>query len=212
MKFDIRNENETDYREVEELTRGAFWNLYVPGCDEHFLVHKMRSHPDFVKELDFVAVSDDRIIGSILYTRSQVTDETGHVLDTLTFGPLCVHPDFQRKGVGKALITHTSKLAADMGYPAIIIYGDPHNYCVNGFRSCKDFNVTNKDGKYPYAMMVLELKEGALAGHQWIYTDSDVFKFDPQEVEEFDKQFPPRDKAFQHSQVEFALAVRAFIE
>jgi predicted N-acetyltransferase YhbS len=212
MKFDIRNENESDYREVEELTRDAFWNLYFPGCEEHYLVHKMRSHPDFVKALDFVAVSKGRIIGSILYTKSQVVDETGRVLETLTFGPLCVHPDFQRKGVGKALISRTSKLALEMGYPAIIIYGDPRNYCVNGFKNCKDFNITNKDGKHPYAMLVLELKEGIFAGHTWKLLESDVYILNPEEVEEFDKQFPPREKGFQHSQVEFGMAVRAFIE
>jgi putative acetyltransferase len=212
MNFDIRNENETDYREVEELTRDAFWNLYFPGCDEHYLVHKIRSHPDFVKTLDFVAISNGRVIGSIIYTKSNVVDEMGRMLETLTFGPLCVHPKYQRKGVGKALISHTSKLALEMGYPAIIIYGDPRNYCVNGFKSCKDFNITNKDGKYPYAMLVLELKKGSLVGHRWTYWDSDAFKFDPQDVEEFDKQFPPKEKGFQHSQVEFGMAVRAFIE
>jgi predicted N-acetyltransferase YhbS len=212
MNLILRNENDTDFREVEELTRESFWNLYFPGCDEHYLVHKMRSHHDFVKELDFVAVSEGRIIGSILYTRSQVVDETGRALETLTFGPLCVHPSFQRKGIGKALISHTSKLAIEMGYPAIIIYGDPHNYCVNGFKSCKDFNLTNKDGKHPYAMMVLELKEGVFANHKWTLQESDVYILKPEEVEEFDKSFSPKEKSFQHSQVEFSMAVRAIIE
>ena len=212
MDLIIRNENEADYREVEKLTREAFWNLYFPGCDEHYLVHKMRSHPDFVKELDFVAVSDGQIIGSILYTKSQVVDETERVLETLTFGPLCVYPGFQRKGVGKALISHTSKLAIEKGYPAIIIYGDPHNYCVNGFKNCKDFNITNKDGKFPYAMLVLELKEGVFAEHQWKLTESDVYIFNQEEVEEFDKEFEPKEKRTQPSQVVFSMSVRAFIE
>ena len=212
MNLVIRNENETDYREVEELTREAFWNLYFPGCQEHYLVHVLRDHPDFIKELDFVAVSEGRIIGSILYTKSHVVDEAGNKMETLTFGPLCVHPDFQRKGVGKALIEHTRKLAIEMGYPAVIIYGSPHNYCVHGFRNCKDFNITNVEGKYPYAMLVLELKEGAFEGRQWTYHDSEVFQLDPDKVEEFDKRFAPKEKGTQYSQVEFMMSVRAFIE
>jgi len=212
MTFEIRNEREADYREVEELTREAFWNLYFPGCDEHYLVHILRDHPDFIKELDFVAVSQGKIIGSILYSKSHVTDETGNRMDTLSFGPLCVHPDFQRKGVGKALIAHTKKLALEMGYPAILIYGDPHNYCVHGFRNGIDFNISNADGKHPYGMLVLELKKGTFKGHRWTLTQSSVFEFDPKDVEAFDRTFAPKKKDTQYSQVEFAMAVRAYLE
>jgi len=212
MNLVIRNENEADYREVEEMTREAFWNLYFPGCEEHYLTHIIRSHPDFIKELDFVAVSDGKIVGNIMYTKSHVTDESGNKMDTLSFGPLCVHPDYQRKGIGKALIEHTCKLAVQMGYPAILIYGDPHNYCVNGFLNCKDLNIRNEEGKHPYGMLVLELKEGAFAGHQWVLKQSEVFQLDPEAVEEFDKQFPPKEKKTQYSQVEFMMAVRAVLE
>ena len=104
MDFIIRNETKADYREVEELTREAFWNLYVPGCDEHFLVNKIRQHPDYLPDLDFVAVSDGKIVGSIFFTKSYIESEAGVRLDTLTFGPVCVLPEHQHEGIGSALI------------------------------------------------------------------------------------------------------------
>lgn len=212
MNLIIRNETEADYREVEELTREAFWNLYFPGCDEHYLVHIMRNHPDFIRDLDFVAVSEGRIIGSILYTKSHVTDEAGNRMDTLSFGPLCVHPDFQRKGVGKALIEHTKKLAIEMDCPAILIYGSPHNYCAYGFRNGIDFNIANAEGKHPYGLLVRELKKGVFDDHRWTLTQSSAFEFDPKDVEAFDKTFTPKKKDTQYSQVEFAMSVRAYLE
>ena len=104
VDVDIRPEVERDYPETEELTRDAFWNLYVPGCDEHYLVHAMRSHPDFIGDLDCVAVVGGRIVGSILYTKSCMVNENGDKIETATFGPLCVHPEYQRQGIGSRLI------------------------------------------------------------------------------------------------------------
>ena len=66
MDIIMRNETENDYRVVEEITREAFWNLYVPGCNEHYIVHVMRDHPDFLKELDFVAEYNGKIVGNII--------------------------------------------------------------------------------------------------------------------------------------------------
>ena len=87
MDIIIRNETENDYRVVEEITREAFWNLYFPGCIEHYLVHKMRNHPDFLKELDFVAEYDGKIVGNIMYTKAWLIDELGKEMDIVSFGP-----------------------------------------------------------------------------------------------------------------------------
>lgn len=212
MELTIRNETQEDYFAVEEMTREAFWNLYVPGCEEHYVTHVMRNHEDCVPELDFVALHDGKIVGHILYTKSYVENEAGEKLDTLTFGPLCVRPEFQRKGVGKALINHTKEIAIRKGYPAVIIYGSPHNYIVHGFRNGRDFNIANAEGRYPYALLVLELKEGAFAGHQWKYIGSQGYMIDSSQAEEFDKRFKPKEKGFQYSQVEFALDIRAFVD
>ncbi|MFW6253539.1 MAG: GNAT family N-acetyltransferase [Chitinivibrionales bacterium] len=127
MNIDIRNERHEDHRAVEELTREAFWNLYVPGCDEHYLVHIMRNHPDFIPTLDFVAVLDDKIVGNIMYTKSYVIDRDNNRLETITFGPVSVLPEYQRKGIGSALIRHSSDIAHQNGFKAIIIEGHPYN-------------------------------------------------------------------------------------
>ncbi len=164
MELTIRNETENDFRTVEELTREAFWNLYFPGCVEHYLVHIMRDHPDFLKELDFVAEVDGKIVGNIMYTRSWLIDELGGELEIVSFGPVCVLPELQRKGVGGALIRHTLELATAQGAKAVVILGDPHNYCKHGFKSSKDLNISDLNGDYPNGMLALELEAGALAG------------------------------------------------
>ena len=111
----IRNEEKRDHQAVEELTRRAFYNLYVPGCVEHYLVHIMREHEDFIPELDFVLEEDGRIIGNIMYTKAKLVDETGREKEILTFGPVCVEPDLQRQGYGKQLMEHSFTKAVELG-------------------------------------------------------------------------------------------------
>jgi putative acetyltransferase len=119
----IRNEKEKDYRDVEQLIREAFWNLYVPGCSEHFLMHNLRNSKDFMPALDFVAEGEGRIIGQIAYSRGIIKYKQGGQKEVISFGPVSVLPAFQKRGVGSALIIHTINLARDMGYPAICIAG-----------------------------------------------------------------------------------------
>ena len=111
----IRNETESDFRRVEEITRAAFWNLYVPGCSEHYVAHVIRSHEDFVKELDFVAEADGEIVGNIMYTKAQLLDEDGEKKEILTFGPISVLPEYQRQGIGTRLMEHSFEKAAGLG-------------------------------------------------------------------------------------------------
>ena len=96
----IRKETRGDRQAVEAVTRRAFYNVYVPGCTEHYLVHIMREHPDFIPELALVAELDGRVIGNVMYTRATLTDEAGAVKDVLTFGPVSIAPEHQRKGCG----------------------------------------------------------------------------------------------------------------
>jgi len=211
MKINIRREIESDYRTVEELTREAFWNLNVPGCDEHYLVHVLRSHPDFIPEMDFVAEVDNRIAGSIMYTRSFVIDDDNNKLDTITFGPLCVHPEYQRKGIGTSLINHTREIAVNNGASAIIILGHPHNYCRHGFRNSMDYGISNSEGRYPYGQLVLELKKGVFEGKMWKFYYSTVYNIDQDDVDAFDKEFPVKNREYKTTQEEFSIAVRAFL-
>ena len=94
----IRREEPADYRRVEEITRKAFWNLYTPGCTEHYLAHILRNHPDFLPELDLVIELDGQVIGSIMYTHNRLTDEDGNEKPILTFGPVSIAPEYQRQG------------------------------------------------------------------------------------------------------------------
>lgn len=211
MNISIRNECENDYSSVEQLTREAFWNLYVPGCNEHYLVHVMRKHPDFISNLDFVAVSDDKIVGNIMYAKSYIVDELHNRIETISFGPLSVLPPYQKQGVGSALLRHSLKTASELNYKVIIIYGHPHNYCKHGFRSSKDFGVSDVEGKYPYGLLVYELEKGILQGHTWKYYPSGVYEIAPAAAEEFDKQFDFKEKKYTYTQEEFSIACRAYL-
>ena len=136
----IRNELPSDYDRVEEITRKAFYNMYIPGCTEHYLVRTMRSHPDFIKELDFVLEADGQIIGNIMYTKATLTDEAGERKEILTFGPVSILPAYQRRGYGKLLIEHSFEKAISSGYDTIVIFADPGNYqaiWLSGIISCR---------------------------------------------------------------------------
>ncbi len=208
----IRNEEETDYERVEEITREAFWNLYVPGCNEHYLVHIMRSHKDFLPELDFVIEADNQIIGNIMYTKARLIDESGEEKEILTFGPVCIVPEYQRMGYGKMLIEHSFNIAIALGYDVIVIFGNPGNYVSRGFKSCKKYNVCIENGTFPSAMMVKELKPEALDGRKWIYRDSPVMQIDEQEAERFDESFEKMEKKIKPCQEEFYIHSHSIIQ
>jgi len=211
LNLAIRIEDASDKREVEELTRNAFWNVHVPGCDEHYLVHKMRQHHDFIPELDFVALLDERIVGSIMYTKSRLADEGDNEVESVTFGPISVLPEFQRLGIGSALIRFSKNIVSDMGYPAIIIEGHPHNYCKHGFKSSKEYNVSDSEGNYPYALLVHEIDNDFFAGHKWKYHASPVYNIDQNAAAAYDKTFPPKKKEYTYTQEEFKIASNAYV-
>ncbi len=208
----IRNEKEADFKKVEEITRQSFYNLYVPGCAEHYLVHIMRQHEDFVQELDFVIELDGNIIGNMMYTKAKLIDETGVKKNILTFGPVCILPEYQRKGYGKKLMEHSFEKAIALGYDVIVIFGNPGNYVARGFKSCKKYNVCVEGGKYPSAMLVKELKPNVLDGRKWFYQDSPVMHLDEKEAECFDDNLEKMEKKYQLSQEEFYIHSSSFIE
>ncbi len=211
MNITIRLEEENDFSAVEKLTRDAFWNLYFPGCDEHYLCHVMRSHDDFVKDLDFIALVDGSIVGSIMYTNSWLIAEDGEIKPIISFGPLCVHPNFQRKGIGTALIQKTKEIVKEREIPAIAIYGDPHNYCKHGFKNGIDYNVSNMEGEYPLGLLVLEVEENFFGSKKWKLKQSEVFSIDNTKVEEFDKRFEHKEKKVEYSQELFKMLIRSYV-
>ncbi|MFR8519329.1 MAG: GNAT family N-acetyltransferase, partial [Emergencia timonensis] len=207
--IEIRNEEERDYKKVEEVTRAAFWNLYVPGCDEHYLTHIMRSHEDFIRDLDFVIEVDGEIVGNIMYTKAKLIDESGEEKDILTFGPVCILPEYQRAGYGKKIIEHSFDKAAALGFDVIVIFGNPGNYVSRGFKSCKKYNICVSDGGYPAAMLVKELKPGALDGRKWIYHQSAVYEIDQEEARRFDDSLEKWEKKHLPCQEEFYILSHA---
>ena len=120
----IRPERVSDYQQVEDIIRQAFYNLYTPGCTEHYLAHAIRPHPDFLPELDLVLELDGRVVGNIMYTKSTLVDEAGKEKGILTFGPVCIRPGLQRRGYGRLLMEESFRRASAMGYEAIVIFGD----------------------------------------------------------------------------------------
>lgn len=199
----IRREQKEDFHVVEELIRDAFWNVHEPGATEHFLAHQMRKHKDFVNELDMVAEIDDKIVGSIMYTIGSLTSDEGITKKCLSFGPIAVHPDYQRKGIGKALIETTFELAKDMGYESVIIFGHPSNYVARGFVSCRRMNVCVGDGYFPTAMLVKKLVDDVFDGKRWTFVESSACEFDISDAEKYDELFPLKEKKILPSQEEF---------
>lgn len=204
MDITLRNERPEDYRAVENITREAFWNLHAPGCDEHLLVHKLRQSPCFIPELDFVAVTGNRLAGNIMYSHAHIVPPAGKKHKVLTFGPLSVLPSLQRHGIGSALVLHSLKQAAALKYTAVLIYGNPAYYSKLGFVSAKNFGISRPDGIFTPALMAIELQKNSLQGLKGYFKEDDVFTLSPDEVEEFEAFFPKKEKkSGTPSQLEF---------
>jgi predicted N-acetyltransferase YhbS len=205
MNLRIRRERKNDYRAVEELTREAFWNLYAPGCVEHFCLHNIRRSPDFIRGLDFVAELDGKVVGNIVYTRGKVINDVGATLELICFGPVSVLPAYQRQGVGSALIRHSLEKAAALGFTAVCIYGDPRYYRRFGCRCAERYDITNPEGKFAVGLLALELAPGALRGISGRFVESEVYRVDEAAFQKYENTFPPKNKAVTASQAEFKI-------
>ena len=194
LPIELRPEGPADFRAVEELTRNAFWNHHAPGCDEHYLAHILRESSDFVPELDYVAVHDGKVVGNIMYTRAKIVLDRGGEREVLCFGPLAVDPAFQGRGVGGALIERTKTLARELGYKAILIFGDPEYYSRFGFVPAERYGVGTSWGVYIISLQALELQPGALEDCAGYFQESGDYQIDPEASAAFDKGFPPKEK------------------
>jgi len=207
----IRPERPGEQRVVEETTRDAFWNLYVPGAEEHYLVHKIRKSPDFIPELALVAELDGRVVGSIFFTKSYILTDAGEKVSTVTFGPVSVIPELHNRGIGQRLINEAIARAKELGYRAILIHGYPGYYQRFGFQPAKAFNISNPLGQYRAAHQALELYDGALHGITGKAYESPDMEMDSAEVAAFDASFPAKEKAVTPSQQVFAETVNTFL-
>ena len=193
----IRLEEPKDYRKVEELTREAFWNKYRPGCMEHYVLHRYRGRPEFVKELDYVMEEEGRLVAHIMYSRAQITADDGRIIPIMVFGPVSVLPEKQGGGRGGRLIRYTLELAEKMGCGAVAITGDLDYYHRFGFVSGSKLGVWYDGiprGEEAPFFMVKELKEGFLKGVTGVYRDPEGYFVEDADVEAFDAGFPPKEK------------------
>ncbi len=207
MNIKIRHENETDYRIVENIAREAFWNLYFPGCDEHLVINKIRTNRDFIKELSFIIEINGEIAGGIFYTNSKIISKDNKEYNTISFGPVFIHPKYHRQGFGRTLISHSIEEAKKLGYKAIITLGYDYHYTPYGFLGGKNYNISMPDGKFYKGLLVLPLYDGALDNIDGSIYLSDAFEVTKEELEAFDSTFPYKEKKVQPSQQEFEIAV-----
>ncbi|MGL5972245.1 MAG: GNAT family N-acetyltransferase [Oscillospiraceae bacterium] len=207
MKINIRKETIKDYKIVEELTREAFWNLYVPGCNEHLITHKIRNHSDFIPELSFVIEVDDEIIGSIIYSHSKIVDKNNNTFKTITFGPVFISENFRNKGLCKKLINHSIDEAKKLGFAAIVIGGYPYHYKSYGFVGSKKYNISMPDENFYTGIMALPLYNDALKNVSGSIYFSESMNVSEDELKEFEKNFSIKEKYVTESQKEFEKAL-----
>ncbi len=212
MHITLRHEEPMDYAKVESIARDAFWNLYFPGAHEHYVVHNMRSHKDFIPELSMIIEVDGNIEGAIFYTHSHIALHTGEKLKTISFGPAFISLPWQRQGLGRKLITHTLEKAKAMGHAGVLTLGYPYHYKPYGFVGGKKYGISMDDGKFYQGLLALPLQEGAFNHVKGHAVFSDVFHVDEAKVEEFEAKLPHKEKKVQPSQEEFALACAALDE
>ncbi|MDR2966918.1 MAG: N-acetyltransferase [Methanobacteriaceae archaeon] len=213
MNLLLKLEEKKDYALVEDLTREAFWNVHVPGCSEHLLIHNLRNKKEFLKNLDFLAIYKDnhnQIVGNIVYCETKIKDSNKEYT-VLTFGPLSVIPKYQNYGIGTKLINHTVKLSRNMGYRAIIIYGDLEFYKRFGFKHSKEYKITDKDNKYPASLLVLELYPHALKGIKGIFDEGKNYEIDESDLIEFEKRFSKKEKEVRKTQERFNELIKMFL-
>lgn len=201
MNISIRLENDNHFRTVENMTREAFWDRYKPGCDEHLIVHKIRKTKAFIKELDFVACDEEKIVGNIIYSKAKVISDNNEEFEVLCMGPLGVLPSYQGKGIGTLLMKHSIQVAKSLGYNAVVIFGDPNYYHRFGFENAKKYNIQTSQGDNFDAFMALELYEGSLEGISGKFYADPVFEIDKDELTIFEKQFPHKEKHFSGKQL-----------
>jgi predicted N-acetyltransferase YhbS len=194
MKVLIRRTTENDFPQTENITREAFWNVYKPGCDEHFILHTIRYKKCYIGELDLVAFFDNEIIGHIISTKAKVVDSLNNEHEILCIGPLSVLPDLQKKGIGSKLMNHSIAIARELGFSGMILFGNPDYYHRFGFRNAQEYNITTKDGQNFEPFMALELHKNGLADTKGRFFEDDAFESDSADLIEFEKRFPYKEK------------------
>lgn len=196
-EYTIRREREEEYREVENLVRESFWNVYRPGCLEHYVLHQLRKDPDFVPELDFVMEQDGALIGQNMFMSAVIHGDDGREIPIMTMGPICITPELKGKGYGKILLDYSLEKAAVLGCGALCFEGNIDFYGKSGFKCASEYGIRYHglpEGEDASFFLCKELIPGYLDGVTGEYATPAGYFVDEAEAEEFDKQFPPKEK------------------
>ncbi|MBQ4423069.1 MAG: N-acetyltransferase [Clostridia bacterium] len=193
----IRPETEADHRAVEALVRESFWNVYRPGCLEHYVIHVLRDDPAFVKELDFVMELDGRLIGQNMFMKTHIDADDGRRVGVLTMGPIGIAPAYKRRGYGKMLLDYSLERAKELGFSAVLFEGNIGFYGHSGFDYARNFGIRYhglEAGEDDSFFLCKELIPGALSGVTGVYRTPAGYYVDPDDAEAFDASFPPKEK------------------
>ena len=193
----IRLEKPGDQRAVEYLIRESFWNVYRPGCSEHYVIHVLRGDPAFIPELDFVMEKDGKLIGQNMFMKTLIQTDEGLKLPVLTMGPICITPDLKRKGYGKQLLDYSLEKAVQLGYGAVLFEGNIGFYGKSGFDYARNFGIRYHDleeGEDDSFFLCRELVPGYLQDVTGVYQTPMGYYVDPDDAELFDATFPKKEK------------------
>ena len=200
MSVTFRREEEKDWRAVENMVRESFWNVYRPGCLEHYVLRHLRSDPAFVPELDFVMEKDGELIGQNMFMRAVIRADDGRDVPIMTMGPICVAPAYKRQGYGKKLLDYSLEKAAELGCPALCFEGNILFYGKSGFTYARNFGIRYHDlpeGADDSFFLCKELIPGYLRGAAGVYAPPEGYfaaERNPEDFEAYDAQFPPKEK------------------
>ena len=193
----IRIEKKEEYREVENLVRESFWNVYRPGCLEHYVLNQLRKDPDFVTELDFVMEENGKLIGQNIFMKTVIKADDGRDIPIMTMGPICITPELKRKGYGKVLLDYSLEKASEMGCGAVCFEGNIDFYGKSGFKYAGEFGIRYHglpEGEDASFFLCKELIPGFLDGVTGEYATPAGYFVDEAEAEKFDKTFPYKEK------------------
>ena len=194
---EITLEKPEEYRETENLIRESFWNVYRPGCSEHYVIHVLRDDPAFIPELDFVMRKDGVIIGQNMFMKTVINSDDGRDIPVLTMGPICITPELKRKGYGKLILDYSLEKAAGLGFGAVLFEGNIDFYGKSGFDYSSKFGIRYHDlpeDADSSFFLCKELIPGYLDGITGVYQTPKGYYVDDSDVEEFDRLFPPKEK------------------
>lgn len=199
MQITIRQTEKQDYNYTENFTREIFWNLFTPGCTDHFILHNLRKSKAYIPQLDLLVIynnnnNNNKIVGHIISSKAKVMDNQYKEHEVLCVGPFSILPEMQNKGIGTGLLKHSISVAKELDFKGMILFGNPNYYHRFGFDDARNYGITTKDGQNFPPFMALELQKNGLSEITGKFFDDEAFQVVEDEFVEFEKMFPEKEK------------------